>query len=85
MKEFNGETSVADYLTRSKLTFEGRNGVAFAEKFWDYLAAEKPTSIFWTFLPDEVYYDQDKLAKFSRISILTLNVWHFFVRKGCIK
>jgi predicted membrane-bound dolichyl-phosphate-mannose-protein mannosyltransferase len=54
-----GETSVADYLTRSKLTFAGRNGVAFAEEFWDYLAAEKPTSIFWTFLSDEVYYDRD--------------------------
>lgn len=34
-----GESTVADYIHRSKLTGAGRNGVAGAAAFWDYLAA----------------------------------------------
>ena len=34
-----GESTVADYIQRSKLTGAGRNGIAGAAAFWDYLAA----------------------------------------------
>jgi hypothetical protein len=34
-----GDSSVADYLTRSKLTGAGRNGVGGAEAYFDYVAA----------------------------------------------
>ena len=69
----------------SKLTGAGRNGYAFAPRFFDYLAAMKSHSIFWTFLSDESYYDKTMLSKWARIGILAVNVWHFFILKGCFK
>ena len=80
-----GETSISDYIIRSKLTGAGRNGIAFSEEFWDYLASMQHLSIFWTFVPNEFYYDRNGLAKYARIGMLGLNVFHFFIRKGCLK
>ena len=77
-----GETTVADYIMRSKLTGAGRNGIAFAEDFWDYLAAHKGLSIFWHYLPDDIYFTKAYLATFCRIMMPLLNVFHFFVRKN---
>jgi len=35
-----GETSVQEYLIKSKLTGEGRNGFAGANELYDFLAAD---------------------------------------------
>jgi len=76
------ETSVKDYISRSKLTGEGRNGVAFAAEYWDYLAAHKDLTIFWSFLSEEMYYNKAYLATMCRIMMPALNVYHFFIRKN---
>lgn len=77
-----GETSVKEYLFRSKLTGEGRNGVAYAESLYDYLAAKPDHTIFWRFIPFDIYMDPDCLAKWCKISMLFLNIYHFFLRKA---
>mmetsp|Transcript_13063 Transcript_13063/g.22047 ORF Transcript_13063/g.22047 Transcript_13063/m.22047 type:complete len:218 (+) Transcript_13063:559-1212(+) len=78
------ESSVADYIQRSKLTGAGRNGIAHAAAFWDYLAAHQSLSLFWTFLPEEVYFDKSRMADPLKVAQLTLNVYHFFLRKWCL-
>ena len=42
-----GETSVKDYLDKSKLSGAGRNGFANAPEIYDYLAAGHELTIFW--------------------------------------
>jgi len=69
---------------RSKLTGAGRNGAANAEEHWDYLAADKELSLFWTFLSEACYYDRTCMADPVKIAILVINVYHFFVRKWCL-
>lgn len=34
-----GDSTVYDYIVRSKLLGHGREGIAYAAEFWDYLAA----------------------------------------------
>lgn len=41
------ESTVEDYIIRSKLTGAGRNGINDAPEFWDYLAADYDLTIFW--------------------------------------
>jgi len=79
-----GETSVEDYIVRSKLTGAGRKGASNSLEHWDYLAADKPLSIFWTFLSWDCYYDRTCMADPVKIGILVVNVYHFFVRKWCL-
>ena len=75
-----GETTVADYLHRSKLTGAGRNGVQGSAAFWDYLAAHQELSIFWTFLDNESYFNKDILSKRVKMAIPLVNVWFSFVQ-----
>ena len=77
-------TAPLDYLIRSKLTGAGRNGIQGSAAFWDYLAAHQSLSIFWTFLPEELYFDKSKLANTVKLVIPAVNVWFFFVRKNCL-
>ena len=77
------DTKVKDYLDRSKLNGAGRNGFAGAPRYWDYLASDYSLTIFWGFIPSDCYYDFDCLAKKLRIAIPAVNVFHFFIRKGC--
>lgn len=79
-----GETSVSVYLEKSKLTGQGRNQFAYAEAFYDYLAADYYHSIFWRFVPEEIYFDQTRFACYLKPLILVLNVYHFFVRKNAL-
>jgi hypothetical protein len=79
-----GDSTVQDYIIRSKLTGAGRNGIQGSAEFWDYLAAHKGLSIFWTFLSDEVYFDKSAFSDKVKIGILAVNVWFFFVRKNCL-
>ena len=44
------DTTVDDYLVRSKLIGAGRNGIAYAEEHWDYIAALHYLTIFWQFI-----------------------------------
>lgn len=79
-----GETTVADYIHRSKLTGAGRNGVAGAAAFWDYLAAHQELSIFWTFIPSDVYFNKEAFSDKVKIGMVVANIWHFFIRKGAL-
>jgi hypothetical protein len=45
-----GETSIKDYLSKSKLTGEGRNGFAGAVKHWDYIASHIELTVFWSWI-----------------------------------
>jgi hypothetical protein len=78
-----GESTISDYIIRSKLTGAGRNGIAHAAAFWDYLAAHKDLSIFWTFLSERVYFDKALFSDKVKIGMLFVNIYHFFLRKGC--
>jgi hypothetical protein len=79
-----GESTVADYIHRSKLTGAGRNGVAGAAAFWDYLAAHQSLSIFWTFIPEETYFHKEAFSDKVKVGMMVCNIWHFFVRKWAI-
>ena len=80
-----GETSIKDYLSRSKLTMEGRNQFAGANKFYDYLAASQSLSIVWNghTVSNPCYYNQSCFANKVKLMIVFMNVYHFFLRKGC--
>lgn len=78
-----GETSVKDYLDKSKLSGAGRNGFAGAPYYYDYLAAAHDLTIFWQFIPEPCYHSYECLARWLRLGILTVNVYHFFIRKSC--
>ena len=73
-----------DYIHRSKLTGAGRNGVADSARFWDYMAAHRGLSIFWHFIDEDYYFDENGLNKVLKIALLGVNVYHFFFRKWCI-
>lgn len=77
-----GETTVRDYIQRSKLTGAGRNGIQGAAEFWDYLAAHQELSIFWTFVSKEFYFARNRLSTYCSLAIPFVNVWFFFVRKN---
>ena len=79
-----GESTVADYIHRSKLTGAGRNGVAGAAAFWDYLAAHQSLSIFWTFIPEETYFCKECFSDKVKITMIAANIWNFFVRKWAL-
>lgn len=79
-----GESTVNDYIIRSKLTGAGRNGIAGAAAFWDYLAAHQSLSIFWTFIPEETYFNKEAFSDKVKIGMVVCNIWHFFFRKWAI-
>ena len=79
------ESTVSDYIRRSKLTGQGRNGIAFAEEFWDFLAAHYDLSIFWKFIPKQMYFHSKGLHVFCKVSMLSFNIYHFFIKKGCFE
>ena len=78
------ESTVEDYIRRSKLTGQGRNGIAYSEEFWDYLASHKDLTIFWNFLHSDIYFDKNGLSKYSRIGMIVLNIYHFFIKKRAL-
>ena len=77
-----GESTVEDYIIRSKLTGAGRNGIATIFKYWDFLAALPGSSILWTFVPPEIWFEEEgePFSKKCKAGILFCNVWNFFVR-----
>ena len=80
---FGGETSVSEYLMRSRFAGGGRNGIGQAEAVMDNVGAHYSLTIFWTFLDKDLYYSKswnDGL----KLGILVLNVYHFFIRKWCL-
>lgn len=77
------KTTVYDYVTRAKFTGKGR--VTPGEPFWDYVAAIYGHTIFWNWVSKECYEEYECLAVKLRISMLSLNVYHFFIRKWCWK
>lgn len=79
-----GNTSIADYIERSKLTGAGRNGVQSSAHFWDYLAAHHGLTILWNFVDEKCYFDKSCLSDKVKVGMLLANIWFFFVRKNCI-
>ena len=79
-----GDSKIIDYIHRSKLTGAGRNGVAGAAEYWDYLAAHQDLSILWTFIPKDVYFAKHLFSDRVKAGMLIINVWHFFFRKWCL-
>ena len=77
-----GNSTLHDYIERSKLTGAGRNGIAGAAAFWDYLAAHQDLSIFWTFIPWEIYFNKELFSDRVKIAMLFCNVWNFFIRQN---
>jgi hypothetical protein len=45
-----GETTISDYLIRSKLTGAGRQGIDGSEEKWDFLAADYDNSMLFTWV-----------------------------------
>ena len=78
-----GETTVEDYLERSKFSMQGRNRFAGAPEFYDYLASSYQATIFWSFIPEKCYFDKQCLAIWLKPAILAVNVYYFFIRKNC--
>ena len=76
-----GESTLQDYIIRSKLTGAGRNGIATTMKFFDFVAALHDRTIFWSWVPMEVYYTKELLADRLKIAMLFFNIYHFFVKK----
>ena len=79
-----GETSIADYIHRSKLTGAGRNGIHYAAAFWDYCAAHRSLSIFYTWWPEEDYFIKERFSDIVKRAMLLTNIYHFFVKQNCI-
>lgn len=77
-----GETSVSEYLFRSRFAGGGRNGIGQAEAVMDNVGAHYTLTIFWTFLDKDLYYSKE-WNDGLKIGILVLNVYHFFIRKWC--
>ena len=75
-----GNSSVADYIERSKLTGAGRNGVAGAAEWYDYVAAAPASSIFWSFIPVEDYLIEANFATPVKRCALFCIIWNFFIR-----
>ena len=71
------------YLNFSKLNGAGRKGWAGAAVHWDYLAAFHGSSLFWTFIDEPCYYDKYCMADYLKVAMAAVNVYHFFIRKGC--
>ena len=80
-----GETSISDYLSRSKLNGAGRDEFAFAEKEMNWLTSEYGNTKHWLFLSEEFYKSETGLAAFAKSAIQYLNVYYFFFRQGGFK
>jgi hypothetical protein len=65
------------------LTGAGRDGIAGAAEFWNYLAAHQELSIFWTFISKETYFNKEAFADKLKIGMILVNIYHFFFRKMC--
>jgi hypothetical protein len=79
-----GETSVIEYINRSRLLGSGRGGVAFTEEFFDWVACKFLCSLHFKFVSQDFYYDKNGLAKWCWRAIPALNVYYFFIRKQAL-
>lgn len=79
-----GETTVKDYIQRSKLTGAGRNGIAGSPEHFDYLAAVHELTIFWQFLDRDTYMDRTKFADPVKLVMLSCQIYNFFLRRWCL-
>ena len=80
-----GDTSIRRYLFYSKFTLEGRGGVGGADKVYDYMSSNHYATIFWKFIPEEIYETKELLADRLKIALVSLNIYHFFIRKMCLQ
>jgi hypothetical protein len=79
-----GNSTLDDYIIRSKLTGAGRNGILGAHRMWDYLAAHHHLTIFWKFVPKDLYFNKEMFSDKLKVGILFCNVWFFFIRRNSL-
>jgi hypothetical protein len=79
-----GDTNLSDYIIRSKLTGAGRQGIATTIREFDYLASLHDRTILFNWLPGHIYNTKELMADNLKLLQLGLNVYHFFLRKGCL-
>ena len=79
---FSGETTVKDYMQRSKLGGQGSAGILGRPESDNWLAAKYLNTIFWTFI-DQDLYEQKWFADGLKACMLLANVWFFFITKRC--
>ena len=75
-----GETTIREYLHRAKFDGSGRNNFAGAPDIFNYMSSHYEHSIFWTFLPKEVYNTKELVSDRLKIGIVCLNIYNFFIR-----
>lgn len=79
-----GDTPISDYIEMSKFTGAGRNGRGVYPAVYDYMGAAHDHSIFWSWVPVELYNDKEHFGDRLKISILLINVWHFFIKQNAL-
>ena len=75
-----GDTTISEYLLRSRFAGGGRNGIGQADEKFDNVAAHKDHTIFWYWLPESQYYSKE-WNDYLKLSILIANVYNFFIRR----
>jgi hypothetical protein len=78
-----GDTSVRKYLFYSKFSLEGRGGIGGSLPLYDYMASNHDSTIFWRFIPKEIYEVKELLADRLKLGVILTNIFHFFIRKNC--
>jgi len=65
------------------LNAQGRQGDFFPQEWWNWLAAEHPNTVFYHFLPVEIYEGKWSFGQPMKILMVSANIWHFFVKHNC--
>lgn len=79
-----GDTPVADYIEMSKFTGAGRNGRGIYNPAYDYMGSDHAQTIFWSFVPIDLYLDKERFGDRLKMGILLINIWHFFVKQNAL-
>ena len=79
-----GDTPIADYIEMSKFTGAGRNGRGVYHPSYDYMGSNHAQTIFWSWVPEGLYDDKERFGDRLKISILLINVSHFFIKQNAL-
>mmetsp|Transcript_13789 Transcript_13789/g.21540 ORF Transcript_13789/g.21540 Transcript_13789/m.21540 type:complete len:209 (-) Transcript_13789:229-855(-) len=76
----SGKTTVGEYLKASQLTGAGRQSEFYTEDYWGYLGAAQGLSIFFTYIPEDIYFSNLLFAMPLKVLMLGGNIYHFFIK-----
>ena len=77
------DTSAIDYINRAKFLGGGRDTPE--QSVYNFMASNRLLTIFWHFVDAECYENQHCLYFWLRHLAIFGNIYHFFIRKGCLK